>query len=195
MKRRMTALAATAALSLLALAGCTMPGGPMNGGPMYGNDNGSSNSDDRNAADFMFVMMMIPHHQDAIEMSDLVLKKDDIPDGVVAMAEQIKAAQQPEIDLMAVWLDQWGVGSMGDMNHGTNHGMMSGDDMAALDDATGDAAADLFLEQMIVHHDGAIVMAEQVISGGRNQDVRVLAESIVVSQTAEIAIMRQLLAD
>ena len=190
MKRRMTALAATAALSLLALAGCTMPGGPMYGGPMYGNDNGTSNSDDRNSADLMFVMMMIPHHQDAIEMSDLLLKKDDIPDGVGAMAEQIKAAQQPEIDLMESWLDQWGVaGSMG----GMNHGMMSGDDMAALDDATGDAAADLFLEQMIVHHDGAIVMAEQVIGGGRNQDVRVLAESIVVSQAAEIATMRQLL--
>lgn len=189
MKRMFTA-AATAALLALALTGCVWPGGPMMGNG-YGPDQGpgSSVSDDRNQSDLMFVMMMIPHHEDAIEMSDLLLAKDGIPADVRAMAEQIKAAQQPEIELMQSWLDDWGVGNMDGMGHG-----MSAGDLDALEDASGEAAADLFLEQMIEHHEGAIIMAQQAIDYGRNPDVRALCESIIASQTAEIVTMRQLLA-
>lgn len=189
MKRMFTA-AATAALIALALTGCVWPGGPMMGngyGP--GSGTGSSDSQDRNQSDLMFVMMMIPHHEDAIEMSDLLLAKDGIPADVIAMAEQIKAAQQPEIELMESWLDDWGVGNMDGMDHG-----MSGSDMDALERASGEAAAELFLEQMIEHHEGAIIMAQQAIDYGRNPDVRALCESIIASQTAEIVTMRQLLA-
>jgi uncharacterized protein (DUF305 family) len=189
MKRKLTA-ASTAALLTLALTGCIWPGGPMMGngyGP--GSGSGSSDSQDRNQSDLMFVMMMIPHHEDAIVMSDLLLAKDDIPAGVVAMAQQIKAAQQPEIQLMRSWLDGWGVGSMDGMDHG-----MSGGDLDALEEATGEAAADLFLEQMIEHHEGAIIMAQQAIDYGRDPQVRTLCESIIASQTAEIVTMRQLLA-
>lgn len=188
--KRMFAAAATAAIVALALTGCYWPGGPMMGngyGP--GDGSGSSSSDQQNQSDLAFVMMMIPHHEDAVEMSDLLLEKDGIPADVVALAEQIKAAQQPEIDLMESWLDDWGIGNMDGMDHGS----MSGSDMDALENATGGAAADLFLEQMIVHHEGAIVMAQQAIDFGSNPDVRVLAESIVQSQTAEIVTMRQLL--
>lgn len=187
MKRMFTA-AATAALIALALTGCVWPGGPMMGNG-YGPGSGSSASDEHNQSDLAFVMMMIPHHEDAVEMSDLLLAKDGIPADVVAMAEQIKAAQQPEIELMQSWLDDWGVGTMDGMDHG-----MSGTDMDALERATGDAAAELFLEQMIEHHEGAIVMAQQAIDYGRNPEVRALCESIVASQTAEIVTMQQLLA-
>lgn len=155
-----------------------------------GAGSGSTTSGDRNQSDLAFVMMMIPHHEDAIAMSDVLLAKDGIPAEVVALAEQIKAAQQPEIELMQSWLDDWGVGTM----DGMDHGGMSGSDMDALERATGDAAAELFLEQMIEHHEGAIVMAQQALDYGRDPQVRALCESIIASQTAEIVTMRQLLA-
>ncbi|WP_234714477.1 DUF305 domain-containing protein, partial [Mycobacterium tuberculosis] len=57
----------------------------------------------------MFVTMMIPHHEQAIEMSDILLAKDGADPRVVELAEQIKAAQGPEIDKMLGWLEDWGV--------------------------------------------------------------------------------------
>ena len=73
-------------------------------------------------------------------------------------------------------------------------GMMSADDMAALDAAEGAEAARLFLEQMITHHEGAIEMAQVELSEGRHPDVIALAQTIADAQTAEIALMRDLLA-
>ena len=54
-----------------------------------------------NPADVMFAQMMIPHHSQAIEMSDMLLAKQDIPAEVTALAEQIKAAQRPEIEQLS----------------------------------------------------------------------------------------------
>jgi len=61
-----------------------------------------------NQADVMFARMMIPHHAQAIEMSDMILAKEDMPAEVTALAEQIKAAQGPEIEQLESWLGQWG---------------------------------------------------------------------------------------
>lgn len=146
-------------------------------------------------ADLAFTMMMIPHHEQAIEMSDLVLGADGIDERVRDLAEQIKAAQQPEIDLMAGWLEDWGhpAGSgMEGMDHG---GMMSDGDLDALAAADGVEAARLFLEQMIEHHEGAIDMARAELDAGTHPDVLALAQRIVDAQTAEIATMREILAD
>ena len=156
---------------------------------------GSSSSElpaDVNNADIMFTTMMIPHHEQAIEMADLILDEDGIDPEVVALAETIKAAQGPEIELMESWLDDWGTG-MGDMG-GMGDGMMSDTDMQALEDATGDEASRLFLEQMIEHHEGAIDMAQSEVDNGENPDVIGLAETIIESQTAEIATMEEILA-
>lgn len=60
----------------------------------------------------MFTQQMIPHHQQAIEMSDDILGKQGIDPRVVTLANQIKAAQGPEIQQMQGWLAQWGVSSM-----------------------------------------------------------------------------------
>lgn len=139
----------------------------------------------------MFTAMMIPHHEQAIEMADLVLAKDDIDPEVAALAERIKAAQAPEIEQMTQWLDDWGVTEMpSSMGHG---GMMGDGDMEALEQASGPEAQRLFLEGMIVHHEGAIDMAEDELAGGENPDARQLASSIIESQSAEIAEMRELL--
>lgn len=147
-----------------------------------------------NAADEMFATMMIPHHEQAIEMSNIILGKDGIDERVVALAERIKAAQTPEIETMISWLDAWGAdSSMGGMEGMGGTGMMSDDDMAALDAAQGVDASRLFLEQMIAHHQGAIDMAQTEVDNGINPDAVALAGKIIEDQTAEIAEIQQLL--
>ncbi len=168
------ALITTAALGLSA---CAAPAEPAEGSGA-------------NMADVMFVQMMIPHHEGAIEMSDVLLEKSGVDPEVIDMAEQIKAAQAPEIEQMEAWLDEWEVGMSG-MDHGGMGGMS--DDMEALEEAGGAEAGDLFLEQMIVHHEGAIDMAEDVLDDGQHPEVRELAESIVSSQADEIEQMRSML--
>jgi uncharacterized protein (DUF305 family) len=73
-------------------------------------------------------------------------------------------------------------------------GMMSDEDMAALDAATGAEAERLFLEQMIEHHTGAIEMARTEVGDGKNTDAVAMAENIVSTQQAEIDQMDDLLA-
>jgi uncharacterized protein (DUF305 family) len=188
-------VAATAALALtLTLVGCAPGAGSDDTDDMPGMDHdGSSESAEFDSADVMFAQMMIPHHEQAVEMSDVLLAKDGVDEDIAALAERIKAAQQPEIDLMEGWLEDWDVDMpMSGMDHGD--GMMSQGDMDALEDATGDEASALFLEQMIEHHEGAILMAEGEVEAGQNRDAIALAEKIIEDQTAEIAEMEQLLA-
>lgn len=157
-----------------------------------------------NDADVMFAAGMIPHHAQAIEMSDIVLAKDGVDPAVRDLAEQIKAAQGPEIEQMRGWLAGWGqpvppadttaMGSMGGMDHsGMGSTMMSEEDMTALEAADGKEASRLFLEQMIVHHQGAIAMARQQLAMGVNPDATKLAKAIVSAQEKEIATMTELL--
>jgi len=163
----------------------------------------------------MFVQQMIPHHQQAIEMSDIILAKqniDNINPRVAQLAAQIKAAQGPEIKKMQGWLSQWGEPTMPMMPSGTTNssptsmpgmpdhtgmpgtnGMMSDQDMAALKDAHGIEASSLFLTQMIQHHQGAIAMAQEEITSGQNQLAIPLAHSIATSQQQEIVNMRAML--
>ena len=194
MKNRAAATAAITLTALLALAGCagTTSSGGMDNLPGMGSSAPAFRAADVNNADMQFTMMMIPHHEQAVEMADLLLAQDGIDERVLTLAEQIKAAQGPEIELMESWLDDWGI-PMGDMG-GMHDWMMSGSDMQALEDATDVEASRLFLEQMIVHHEGAIEMARIEIDDGRNTDVIALAEAIIASQTAEITTMEDILA-
>jgi len=195
-KLRTIALSSSAVLAAaLVLAGCapqdgTMPG--MDHGP-GGMTETTEPAAEFNAADEMFVTMMIPHHQQAIDMADIVLAKTDVDPQVTELAQQIKDAQGPEIETMRGWLADWGVEEpMGGMDHGD--GMMSENDMTALEDASGPEASRLFLEQMIVHHQGAIEMAEMALDAAQNPDVTALATQVIEDQTAEITTMRDLLA-
>ena len=196
MKNRAAATAAITLTALLALAGCastTSTGGGMDNMPGMDASASASPAADVNNADMQFTMMMIPHHEQAVEMADMILAKDGIDERVITLAEQIKAAQGPEIELMESWLDEWGT-PMGDMDGMDHGGMMSDTDMQALEDATGAEASRLFLEQMIVHHEGAIEMAQDEVDNGQNPDVITLAENIIASQTTEIATMEDILA-
>jgi len=195
MKNRAAATAAITLTALLALAGCasTTSSGGMDNMPGMGSSASASPAANVNNADMQFTMMMIPHHEQAVEMADMILAKDGIDERVLTLAEQIKAAQGPEIELMESWLDEWGT-PMGDMDGMDHGGMMSDTDMQALEDATGAEASRLFLEQMIVHHEGAIEMAQDEVDNGQNPDVITLAENIIASQTTEIATMEDILA-
>ncbi len=151
-----------------------------------------------NEADIMFAQMMIPHHRQAVAMSDTLLAKTGISAETVALAEEIKAAQEPEIAQLNGLLVAWGFDEMtaDDDMAGMDHssGMMTDNDMAALDDATGSEAERLYLEQMIEHHEGAIIMASPQIIDGENADAVALAEAIESAQQTEISEMKKLLA-
>ncbi len=140
-------------------------------------------------SDLMFAQMMIPHHEQAVDMAELALDRSDDAD-IRQLSEQIRDAQQPEIEQMSSWLNAAGMTQMAhDMGM---HGMVDDDDMAELSAATGAEFDRLFLEAMIVHHEGAIEMTRMIIDSN-NSEVRALAESIISSQSAEIELMRTLL--
>lgn len=95
-----------------------------------------------NEADVMFVQMMIPHHEQAVDMSDMVLSKSGINPEVEALAKQIKAAQQPEIDMMNAWLETWGRVQMPEgSHHSSSDGMMTEEQMQELDEANSAGAS------------------------------------------------------
>jgi len=194
-------LAAALAASL-GLAGCGTGSGTS--GSTMPMDHGSSApmssmmpdaNADHNQADIMFSQMMIPHHQQAVEMSDILLAKPGIPAPVASLATRIKDAQTPEIKQMTGWLEGWNVPTM--MSDHSGHGMggmVDDDGIARLKAAPGTDAARLFLEQMTGHHEGAIDMAQQEIGSGKYPQTIQLARDIVKAQEAEITEMKELLA-
>ncbi|NLD84539.1 MAG: DUF305 domain-containing protein [Actinomycetales bacterium] len=152
-------------------------------------------------ADVMFAQMMMPHHEQAIEMSDIILAKDGVPAEVTTLAEEIKAAQGPEIAQLTEWLEQWGEpvtpadehGGHGGHDMSEMEGMLSEEELQELSDAPGPEAATLFLEQMIAHHEGAVAMAEDEVANGSYQPAIDMAQTIIETQQAEIDEMKKLL--
>ncbi|MCQ9164158.1 DUF305 domain-containing protein [Arthrobacter sp. STN4] len=192
MKKLLT-LSTTAAAAMLALAGCST-----DGGSMPGMNHGASTSSsmqatvaggDHNAADAMFAQMMIPHHAQAVQMSDIMLAKSGLDPKIMTLAKGIKAAQGPEITKMTTWLTGWAEPTAMAGNHSMN-GMMTTADLDKLKAAQGTKASKLFLTQMIAHHEGAVEMAKSEVSGGKNADAVTLAKSIVASQETEIKDMK-----
>lgn len=139
------------------------------------------------SGDVMFAEMMIPHHQQAIEMSELALVKSSNPD-ILKLAKEIKGAQTPEIDQMKSWS---GVRADSHMGHAMM-GMLNDDEISALREASGAEFDRLFLVGMIKHHEGAIDMAEMIVDSG-NSEVAALGKSIIQVQNREIAYMKELL--
>ncbi|KRE94321.1 hypothetical protein ASG76_13175 [Nocardioides sp. Soil774] len=166
-------------------------------------------------ADVAFASDMVQHHAQALSMVDLTLDRPLDPE-VQALAEDIRAAQAPEIETMADWLTGWGEpvpetvrdhanaghdmgdmsDTMDDMGEGTDDmpGMMSADDMDALESASDADFQQMWLEMMVEHHEGAVEMARTEQESGRFEPAVELAGQIIESQTTEIATMRELLA-
>ena len=159
-----------------------------------GGDSSSSSTEGFNDQDVMFAQMMVPHHQQAVEMSDMILAKEDIDTQVTDIAQIIKDEQEPEIQQMEGWLEDWDASAeMGGMDEGMS-GMMSDEEMGDLDAASGEEASRLFLEQMTEHHNGAIEMAQTELDEGEYPDAVELAQTIIDAQQAEIDEMQGILA-
>lgn len=142
--------------------------------------------------------MMIPHHEQAIEMADMALDPTvGASADIVALATQIKNAQDPEIAQMTSLLQGWKkplTADDSDMDHSSMmSGMLSAEDMEKLGALTGAAFDEAWAAGMIAHHEGAVEMAQDVLADGSNTEVRTLAQAIVSTQTAEIATLRALL--
>lgn len=162
---------------------------------------GTNSADDQGGSvdpdDTMFAQMMIPHHEQAIELSDIALDPTTGASATVReLATLIKAEQDPEIDQMTAKLAEWGqpVQMDSSMDHSSMmKGMLSADELAALGDRRGTEFDRAWLEAMIAHHEGAIEMADDVLEAGTDSDIRELAESIKSSQRAEIDEMKILI--
>jgi uncharacterized protein (DUF305 family) len=149
-----------------------------------------------NADDVAFATNMIPHHQQAVEMSALVPDRSTNPE-VITLAQQISAAQGPEIETMKVFLVQWKENPDTGSEHGGHGGAMAGivDEatITKLESLNGTEFDTLWLESMISHHQGAIEMAKAEIANGENVDAKGLAQTIIDTQQAEIGQMKQML--
>jgi uncharacterized protein (DUF305 family) len=155
--------------------------------------------EDHNDADVAFAQGMIPHHEQAITMSDLALAKANAAE-VKALAGRIKSAQEPEIAEMEGWLEDWGEPVRSEGGGHAGHagmdvgGVLTEAEMQRLEASSGPEFDRLFLEGMIRHHEGAITMARDEQTDGKFADAKELAARIITSQEAEIAEMRTLLA-
>lgn len=191
--RMFTLLAALAAA--LFLTSCSAPA--TEGGHDHG-ATGDSSAADFNAADVTFARDMIPHHEQAVELSAMVPDRSTNPE-LQTLAKAISAAQEPEITQMEGFLTAWGEGSDGDTHadHGTDHSTMAGmvdeETMTKLRGLSGEAFDTLWLESMIAHHEGAVEMAQTELTDGSNAEAKALAQTIIDTQNAEIAQMRTML--
>jgi uncharacterized protein (DUF305 family) len=166
-----------------------------------------------NDADVAFATGMIPHHRQAIAMAQMAATRAASAQ-VEALAARIKAAQAPEIALMSGWLAAWGepiptgmaMAMASDHSpHGSSatsggamagmgmSGMMSGQEMQRMGRMSGPTFHRAFLKGMVVHHRGAVAMAQTELRQGTNAEAKRLAQSIIDSQTAEINEMTQVL--
>ncbi len=161
-----------------------------------------------NAGDVTFAQGMIPHHQQAVEMATIALDPArEAGTAVKDLATRIQGAQDPEIQLMTGWLEEWGqpVDEMAGMDHSSMdmddmadmpgmEGMMTAAEMTGLEAATGPAFDKLWLDMMVRHHQGAVTMSKTAETDGKAAVVKDLAANIVSAQEGEIAEMQKLLA-
>ena len=202
MYRTRTALILAAPALALALSSC---GGDQSSAPGAAAGTASPGASGSSAAalavgfnqqDTTFASNMIQHHGQAVQMADLVASRST-DQKVIDLAAKIKAAQAPEIATMNSWLKSWGMPEVEDMSGmdmgGSMPGMMSAADLADLAAAKGAEFDRMFLTMMVAHHEGAITMAKEQVTKGKNADAKALAGKVVADQSAEIAQIRGML--
>lgn len=153
-----------------------------------------------NAQDVTFATNMIPHHEQAVELSQLAPDRSTNQE-LIALAGQISAAQEPEIRTLRVFLVQWNEnpqdGAGGHEGHGGGMadmaGMVDEATMTKLQSLKGEEFDRLWLQSMIGHHEGAIEMAKPEVANGQNVDAKNMAQHIIDTQQAEISQMKQML--
>ena len=142
-----------------------------------------------NQADVTFAQSMIPHHQQAIEMAELIDGRTDRPE-LAKLAKDVSATQSAEVSQMQGWLQAWGkpAGGMGEMDHGASPtpGMMGQAEMDELMGLKGTRFDLAFVDMMTRHHQGAIEMATTELGAGSLGEVKQLAQQIITAQQREI---------
>lgn len=139
--------------------------------------------------DATFVNGMIPHHEQAIKMSELAVAKSSNPQ-VLELAKSIIDSQSEEVKTLTVWK-----GESNDMPHmmgSSDMGMLGDEEMDVLSGSSGAEFDKLYLVGMIGHHEGAVEMAK-VVSSTENADVKEFAGKVVSAQEAEIVKMKEIL--
>jgi len=206
---RMAALVAAAA-TVVAVSSCSTS---TQSRPASPSTTATQAASGHNMADVMFAHMMIPHHQQALDLSALVPDRSTNQE-LITLAATIASEQQPEIDQMQAMLTDWGAmpgmsnmpghGGMGDMPGMGDMGGMGGMGMSGMIDAatvtkltslSGQPFDVLWLQSMIVHHQGAIEMAQNEVADGSNPGMVNLAKGMVTAQQAEIDQMQRMLAE
>ncbi|WP_405557473.1 DUF305 domain-containing protein [Streptomyces sp. NBC_01171] len=197
---RRAALGVATVSAVVLLAAC---GGEKHTGAhaAHGAPAASATADAYNAQDVTFAQGMIPHHQQALEMARLAPGHASSV-AVKALAARIEKAQDPEIRTMTGWLKSWGeeppMAGMDHSRHGGMagmSGMMSADDMTALEKSEGADFDKKFLTLMIAHHQGAVEMANTEKAKGRDSRATRMADDVIAAQSAEIKQMKGLLGE
>ena len=157
-----------------------------------GHGSSSSTNPNYTGADIMFLQMMIPHHQQAIDISNLAMKASQDAE-LIELAKIIARDQAAEIKKMKAWLSD--AGASEDMGHSMDGmgGMLNDDELAALSAATGKEFDVLWLKGMTEHHDGAIHMT-QMIEDAQNADIKAFGTKVIKDQSEQIDQMKKMLA-
>lgn len=185
------ALLGTAVVGLVVKDGSDHMDKSMNKSHDQGHHSKSAAKGNYTGADIMFLQMMIPHHQQAIDISNLALKNSKNSE-LLALAKTIARDQSAEITQMRTWLKD--AGASEDMGHAMHDmgGMLSSEELSALSAAKGSAFDKLWLQGMTGHHDGAIHMV-QMIEDASNMEIRAFGAKVITDQSAQIAQMKKML--
>lgn len=168
---------------------------------LLGSSGGSveiSSDAEYNAADVMFLQMMIPHHQQAVDMVALAKTNSSNPE-LLDLAGHIETDQSAEIGTMREWLTAWGQSEESAMDHShaghgeADMGMLSDEQMAELASLKGVDFDRAFFNGMMQHHNGAVLMAEEALADGKHPELREFLQKVIDHQTTEIADMQRLL--
>jgi uncharacterized protein (DUF305 family) len=192
--RRVVLTGAAALITLVVTSACGGAGGMDHGSqPMTSAPAGAMHND----ADVAFVQMMIPHHQQAVEMATLADTRAKDPE-LKSLAAKVKSAQEPEIATMTGWLTSRGLPTAQAGGHnmpgmGSMPGMMSDEEMAELKAASGVDFDRMFARMMIAHHNGAIQMCRDATAQGSDAEIKALAATIEKDQSAEVAELQAIL--
>lgn len=169
-------------------------------GVMMGRNSVSNNPD---VIDAHFIEQMIPHHEDAITMSELALEKATRPE-VKELATNIISSQSKEITQMKIWHKDWFGREVPAGNQVMNlHGMTNSARQNSMHMGMMGGSMDLdnlgnsedfdraFIEDMIPHHQMAVMMASMLKNGTDRPEMKKLADDIITAQTSEIDLMRK----
>lgn len=140
-------------------------------------------AEDAQAFDLRFIDSMIPHHEGAIVMARQALGQAE-HDEIRQMAQGIIDAQEAEIAQLQAWRSAWRPDASPTEGIGVDMGMM--------EVAEGDQPFDLrFIDAMIPHHEGAIMMAQEALTNAQHDELKQMAQDIIDAQQAEIVQLRE----